>query len=97
MPGTAKPAGRVGVKSAHADPQTTLGLARMLRDDVYRVTAGRPLRWTMVGELGLRHPDTAMATLDAALALAIEKGWMTGEGNPVHSVMLTDEGRRLAE
>jgi hypothetical protein len=74
-----------------------LGLARTLRDDVYKVTAGRPMRWVMVGELGLRHPDTAMATLDAALTLAIEKGWMTGEGSPVHSVMLTDEGRRLSE
>jgi len=74
-----------------------LGLARQLRDDVFEVTAGQPMKWIMVGELGLRHPDTAMATLDAALALAIEKGWITGEGSPVHSVMLTDEGRRLAE
>lgn len=74
-----------------------LGLARKLRDDLYRITSGRPLRWIMVGELGLRHPDTTMTTLEAALALAIEKGWMTGEGSPVHSVMLTDEGRRLAQ
>lgn len=36
----------------------------------------------MVGELGLRHPDTAIVTLDAALALAIEKSWMEGEGRP---------------
>jgi len=72
-----------------------LGLARTLRDDLYKITDGQPMRWIMVGELGLRHPDTAMPTLDAALALAIEKGWMTGEGTPVHSVCLTDEGRRL--
>lgn len=74
-----------------------LGLARTLRDDVYKVTAGQPMRWVMVGELGLRHPDTAIATLDAALELAIGKGWMTGEGTPVHSVCLTDDGRRLAQ
>ena len=55
------------------------------------------MKWIMVGELCLRHPDTAIATLDAALALAIGKGWMTGEGSPVHSVCLTDEGRRLAQ
>ncbi len=73
-----------------------LGLARRLRDDLYALTDGRPMRWIMVGELGLRHPDTALAALDAALALAIEKGWMTGEGSPPHSVCLTDEGRRLA-
>ena len=28
--------------------------------------------------------------------LAIEKGWMTGEGAPVHSVCPADEVRRLA-
>lgn len=55
------------------------------------------MKWLMVGELGLSYLDTALPTLDAALALAIEKGWMTGEGAPVHSVCLTDEGRRLAE
>ena len=74
-----------------------LGLARTLRDDVFKVTGGQPMKWVMVGELGLRHPDTAIPTLEAALALAIERGWMTGEGRPVHSVTLTDEGRRLAE
>ena len=73
-----------------------LGHARKLRDDVYKVTGGQPMKWVMVGELGLSHPDTATTTLDAALALAIGKGWMTGEGQPVHSVCLTDEGRRLA-
>lgn len=52
-------------------------LARKLRDDAYKVTSGQPMRWIMVGELGLCHPDTAMAPLDAALALAIEKDWMT--------------------
>lgn len=78
-----------------AKPKPPLGLARKLRDDVYAVTAGRPMRWIMVGELGLRHPNTSVATLDAALALAIEKGWMIGEGTPPHSVCLTDAGRRL--
>lgn len=73
-----------------------LGLARKLRDDVFAVTGGRPMQWVMVGELGLRHPDTPIETLDVALTLAIAKGWMTGEGSPPHSVCLTDEGRRLA-
>ena len=51
-----------------------LGLARKLRDDVDAVTGGRPMRWMMVDELWLRHPNTSLATLDAALALAIDKG-----------------------
>lgn len=73
-----------------------LGLARTLRADVYRITDGRPMRWVMVHELGLRHPDASPGILDAAVALAIAKGWMTGEGTPAHSVCLTDTGRRLA-
>lgn len=73
-----------------------LGLARKLRDDVYKVTGGQPMKWVMVGELGLRHPHTSIETLDAALGQAIGKCWMTGEGKPVHSVCLTDDGRRQA-
>ena len=78
-----------------ANPKPPLGLARKLRDDVYRVTAGRPMHWLMVDELWLRHPNTSAATLEAAVALAIAKGWMIGEGMPAHSVCLTDAGRRL--
>lgn len=74
-----------------------LGLARKLRDDLHKITSGQPMKWVMVGELGLRHADTSIETLDAALVLAIEQGWMTGEGSPVHPVCLTDEGRRLAQ
>lgn len=74
-----------------------LGLARSLRDDVYRLTDGRPMRWILVHELHLRHPDRTLATIDAAIALAIAKGWMIGEGAPAHSVCLTDAGRRLAD
>lgn len=73
-----------------------LGLACKLRDEIYKVTLGQPMRWMMVGELGLRHPDTAITTLDAALALTTESGCITGEGKPVHSLCLTDEGRRVA-
>ncbi len=73
-----------------------LGLARSLRDDVYRVTDGRPMRWVMVDELRLRHADRTLAKIDAAVALAIGKGWMEGTGEPAHSVCLTDAGRRLA-
>ena len=35
-------------------------------------------------------------TADAAIAYAIEKGWLVGEGEPPHSVRLTDEGRLAA-
>lgn len=51
----------------------SLGLARKLRDDVYKVTGGQPMKWIIVGQLCLRHPDTSIETPDAALALAIAR------------------------
>jgi predicted transcriptional regulator len=35
-------------------------------------------------------------TADAAIDYAIQKGWLNGEGEPPHSVCLTDDGRRLS-
>ena len=35
-------------------------------------------------------------TADAAIVYAIQKGWLIGEGEPPHSVCLTDEGRILS-
>lgn len=77
-------------------PKGSTRLARLLRDDVAAITRGVPLRWVMVHELGLRHADAGEAAVDAAIARAIDKGWMTGGGTPPHSVCLTDEGRKLA-
>jgi len=34
-------------------------------------------------------------TADAAIAYAIQKGWLIGEGEPPHSVSLTDARRSL--
>jgi hypothetical protein len=34
-------------------------------------------------------------TADAAITYAIQKGWLIGEGEPPHSVCLTDDGRSL--
>ncbi len=34
-------------------------------------------------------------TADAAIAYAVEKGWLIGEGEPPHSICLTDDGRVL--
>lgn len=69
-------------------PKGATKLARILRNDVAAITRGRPMRWVMVHELGLRHADAGEATVEAAIALAIDKGWMIGEGAPPHSVCL---------
>ena len=60
-------------------PKGSTKLARILRDDVAAITGGRPMRWVMVHELGLRHADAGAAAVEAAIALAIDKGWMIGE------------------
>lgn len=68
--------------------------ARLLRDEVRAITRGVPMRWVSVQELGLQHPDLSEQALDQAVAVAIAKGWMLGEGKPPHSVALTESGRR---
>jgi hypothetical protein len=34
-------------------------------------------------------------TADVAIAYAIGKDWLIGEGSPPHSICLTDDGRRV--
>ncbi len=72
-------------------------IARELRDEIYVITRGVPMRWVSVHDLGLRHPDLSEDEIDEALAEAIAKGWMLGEGRPPHSVCLTETGRRVGK
>jgi hypothetical protein len=74
-----------------------LALARKLRDEVRAITRSVPMRWVSAHELGLRHPDLTEDAVDQAVAVAIAKGWMLGEGKPPHSVCLTDAGRQAGK
>lgn len=74
---TRRPAARY---AAMAKPP--LGLARKLRDDVKAITGGRDAWWVSVRELELRHPDRKPEAIAAAVALAIEKGWLHGQPGP---------------
>ena len=74
--------------------QAPVALARKIREDVRSITRGQPMRWVSVHELTLRHALVREEAVEAAVALAINKGWMIGEGKPPHSVCLTDTGRR---
>lgn len=81
-------------------PKQPIALARKLRDDVYAITRGVPMRWVSVRELGLRHPELTEEAVDQAVAVAIAKGWMLGEGPappPPHSVCLAEAGRQAAK
>jgi hypothetical protein len=68
--------------------------ARALCVELVRVTGGRPMQWHMVAPIVIA---AALDDADAAIAYAIGQGWLIGEGNPPHSVCLTDDGRALVD
>lgn len=59
-----------------------LGLARKLRDDVKAIARGRDGWWVQVYELKLRHADEPPERIAAAIALAIDRGWLHGQPGP---------------
>jgi hypothetical protein len=54
------------------------------------------MQWRMVRSIA-RSVAFDYATADAAITYAIQKGWLIGEGEPPHSVCLTDAGRALVD
>jgi hypothetical protein len=68
-------------------PKGSEQVAIAIRDDVVRVTRGRPNRWVSVPEiaqrLGLDDP-----VADGAVHIAIDRGWLIGDGHPPDSVRL---------
>src|SRR5450631_2863547 len=66
--------------------------ARALCVELARVTDGRPLKWRMVRLIGPAVGQDE-ATVDAAIAYAVERDWLIAAGNPPHSICLTDVGR----
>jgi hypothetical protein len=73
--------------------------ARALCVELARVTGDRPMQYRMVRPIviaaGLDDPAA-----DAAIAHAVEKGWLTtdvseDESGPTPSICLTDDGRAL--
>jgi hypothetical protein len=69
--------------------------ARALCGELVRATGGRSLQWRMVRLIG---PAVAQdeATVDAAIAYAVEQDWLIAAGSPPHSICLTDDGRTLS-
>ena len=56
------------------------------------VTADGPMEYRMV-RLIARLNTIDYETADAAIVFAIQEGWLISEGEPPHSVCLTNEGR----
>ena len=74
---------------ARDEPDNT---ARALCVELARVTANRPLQWRMVRMIGPAIGQDE-AAVDAAIAYAVEQGWLLAAGNPAHSICLSDAGR----
>ena len=74
---------------ARDEPDNT---ARALCVELARVTANRPLQWQMVRLIGPALGQDE-AAVDAAIAYAVEHGWLLAAGNPAHSICLSDAGR----
>jgi hypothetical protein len=66
--------------------------ARALCVELARVTRGKPLQWRMVRLIGPAIGEDEVA-VDAAIAHAVERGWLIAAGSPAHSICLTDAGR----
>lgn len=62
--------------------------AHAMREDVMRVSRGRPCHWVTVHEVAQRLGLEDEAA-DAAVRRAIEHGWFVADGDPPHSVRLS--------
>ena len=67
---------------------------RALCVELARATGGKPLQWRMVRLIGPAIGQDE-AAVDAAIAHAVEQGWLLAAGSPAHSICLTDAGRAL--
>jgi hypothetical protein len=62
--------------------------ARAMREDVTRVSRGRPCHWVTVHEVAHRLGLDDEAS-EAAVRRAIAEGWFVADGDPPHSVRLS--------
>jgi hypothetical protein len=71
----------------HGRPNGSEHVAIAIRDDVVRVTRGRPNCWLSVHEIAGRLGIDDQI-VDQAVQLSIERGWLVGDDYPPHSVRL---------
>ena len=70
-------------------------LAKRIVRDVMIYTRGQPRRWVPVQTVERRLVLKDDKATDAALTVAIEKGWLLLKAD--HSIGLTDSGRQLTK
>ncbi len=81
-----------------AKPLTAAQFITALLNAVHQLTGRRPPpTWTHIdkvqGKLGIANADA----VEAAIRLAVAKGWLRSDGDPASSVTLTVEGIKMLE
>jgi len=71
----------------HGRPNGSEHVAIAIRDDVVRVTRGRPNCWVSVHEIA-RRLGLDDQVVDQAVQFSTDRGWLIGDGYPPHSVRL---------
>jgi hypothetical protein len=79
-----RPRSRRRPQKISAVEKTAVRIMRKL----YEATSGNPLRWESLDNLGAVKADAA------GIAYAIERDWLVISGGSLHSVSLTEAGRR---
>jgi hypothetical protein len=65
---------------------------------VREVTGRRPPpTWTHVDKVQAKLGTTNIDAIDAAIRVAVKKGWLRSDGDPPASITLTGEGIKLLE
>ena len=74
--------------------QFLISLLAAVRD----VTGRRPPpTWTHVDKVRTKLGTTNIDAVDAAIRVAVKKGWLRSDGDPPASITLTGEGIKLLE
>jgi hypothetical protein len=91
--GQPQPAGAGGIALAMPKASNVEKQPRALCVELVRVTDSKPMQYRMAQEKAVGIDEAAA---DVAIVYAVEKGWLLAEGNPPHSICLTDDGRVLS-
>jgi hypothetical protein len=79
-----------------ATPPNAAQFMSALLNAVHELTGKRPPpTWTHVDKLQRKLATANTDAVDAAIRLAVSKGWMRSDGDPATSVTLTVEGVKL--
>lgn len=81
-----------------AKPPTTGQFISALLTAVRELTGRRPPpTWTHVEKVQRKMATGNTDAVDAAIRLAVNKGWLRADGEPASSITLTAEGIELVE